>query len=152
LSGISQINIDSSVRVSANANCMCRKLAICSASHSRSLNYAISTSLSITEKWEWSKEQAIKLVSDIKDYFAGRSPFSGGKADAREWWSTLPIDAFDHPIKTLAVRMHKIVPHAAEVERLFSNLNGIQSDKRSQLTLPHMETLGILRNEYMPIT
>jgi hypothetical protein len=127
---------------------LCRKLAICSAVHSRKLTDAIAISLKITEQWKWSKGQAIKLVADLKKYFAGHAPFSGGKSNAREWWSCLIADSFDHPLKTLAICIHKIVPHAADVERLFSSLDGVQGTKRCRLTVSHMETLGILRNEY----
>jgi hypothetical protein len=93
-----------------------QKLAICSAVHSQRLTDAIAISLKITKQWKWSKGQAIKLVADLKKYFASHAPFSGGKSNAREWWSCLIADSFDHPLKTLAIHIHKIVPHAADVE------------------------------------
>ncbi|OSX56533.1 hypothetical protein POSPLADRAFT_1159821, partial [Postia placenta MAD-698-R-SB12] len=67
--------------------------------------------------------QALKLMTDLKAYFSGQPPFAGRKADTHEWWSLLIIDAFDHPLKTLTSHIHKIVPHAAEVEHLFSSLD-----------------------------
>jgi len=58
------------------------------------------------------------------------------------------VSVTSHPLKALAIKLFSIVPHAAEVERFFSNLGGIQSIKCSRLTIPHLETLGTLRNHY----
>ncbi|KAJ7803849.1 hypothetical protein B0H14DRAFT_2263808, partial [Mycena olivaceomarginata] len=70
--------------------------------------------------------------------------FAGGTADAREWWETLPISGDKRPLKTLAIVLLSIVSHAAEVERLFSDLSGIQGVKRCNFTVPTFETLGEL--------
>ncbi|KAG2368929.1 hypothetical protein BDR07DRAFT_1198175, partial [Suillus spraguei] len=48
----------------------------------------------------------------------------------------------------LAITLFSIVPHAADVERLFSDLGGIQGVKRCNLTVRTFETLGKLRNNY----
>jgi hypothetical protein len=69
-------------------------------------------------------------------------------SDAKDWWKSLVVDIKSHPLKALAIKLFSIVPHAAEVERFFSNLGGIQLVKRSNLTIPHMQTLGMLRNHY----
>jgi len=52
------------------------------------------------------------------------------------------------PLKALAIKIFSIVPHAAEVERFFSCLGGVQSARQSRLTVSHMQTFGILRNQY----
>ncbi|PPQ89294.1 hypothetical protein CVT25_000320 [Psilocybe cyanescens] len=44
--------------------------------------------------------------------------------------------------------MFCIVPHAAEVERFFSNLSGVHSQKQSKLTILHLQTLATLHNHY----
>lgn len=44
----------------------------------------------------------------------------------------------------MAIKIFCIVPHAAEVERFFSALGGIQSAKQSQLTIQNMQTFGTL--------
>ncbi|KAG2064222.1 hypothetical protein BDR04DRAFT_1181032, partial [Suillus decipiens] len=54
----------------------------------------------------------------------------------------LPISAKTYPLKTLAITLFSIVPHAADVERLFSDLGGIQNVKRCNLTVRTFETLG----------
>jgi hypothetical protein len=51
-------------------------------------------------------------------------------------------------LKTLAIVIHTIVPHAADVERLFSDLGGTQSVKHCNLSVETFETLGKLRNNY----
>jgi hypothetical protein len=91
---------------------------------------------------------ATALLRDIKGYFHMQAPFQGGKADGRDWWKSLLVNVTSHPLKALAIKLFSIVPHAAEVERFFSNLGGIQSVKCSSLTVPHMEMLGTLQNHY----
>jgi len=91
---------------------------------------------------------AENLARDLKTYHNGEAPFKGGKSDAKDWWKSLVVDIKSHPLKVLAVKLFSIVPHAAEVERFFSNLGGVQSVKRSNLSIPHMQTLGTLRNQY----
>ncbi|EPS92749.1 hypothetical protein FOMPIDRAFT_1079407, partial [Fomitopsis schrenkii] len=76
------------------------------------------------------------------------APFAGGISNARTWWESLLVRAKEHPIKALAIRIFSIVPHCAEVERLFSNLGGVQSVKRCNWTVDHIQTIGTLRNNY----
>ena len=92
---------------------------------------------------------AKNLTSDLKAYHIGDAPFNGGKSDAEDWWKSLVVNVSSHPLKALAIKLFSIVPHAAEVERFFSNLGGIQSVKRSNLTIPHLQTYGTLRNHYV---
>lgn len=127
---------------------LCRKLAISNSRHSHKLEDAYKISLAIASNWGWSREMATALLRDIKGYFHVQGPFQGGKADGRDWWKSLLVSVASHPLKALAIKLFSIVPHAAEVERFFSNLGGIQSVKRSRLTIPHLKTLGTLRNHY----
>lgn len=127
---------------------LCRKLAISSAIHSRTLEDAYLIALKIVKNWNWSKVLAGKLAKDLKAYYLGQDPFSGGKADGKDWWESLVCTVTDHPLKAFAVKLFSIVPHAAEVEHFFSNLGGIQSVRRSRLTVAHMQTFGMLRNHY----
>ncbi|RDB15798.1 hypothetical protein Hypma_003642 [Hypsizygus marmoreus] len=128
---------------------LCRKLAVSSALHSRKLDNACSIALDLAQRWGWSMDQATQLVTDIKDYYHGRGPFQGGHRNAAEWWGSLSVSVSKRPLKAFAIKIFKIVPHAAEVERFFSNLGGVQTMKRSKLTVPHLETLGMLRNHYI---
>ena len=117
-------------------------------SGSRTLKDAFDFAFDLTVKWNWSKATATRLIQDIGKYARGEAPFAGGIADAKVWWTGLPITHEDCPLKTLAVRIFSIVPHAAEIERLFSDLGGVQSPRRCRLSVASMETHGILRNHY----
>ena len=127
---------------------LCRKLAISTATHSRKLEDAYAIAIQIVHKWQWSEDQARKLTGDIKLYYHGNPPFQGGTADGKDWWKSLVVSASVHPLKALAIKIFSIVPHAAEVERFFSNLGGVQGVKRSHLSIPHLETFGTLRIHY----
>jgi len=107
-----------------------------------------SVALEIANRWNWSEAEVFQLIDDLKRYHQGRSPFTGGSTDAKEWWSNLAVTGSKCPLKRFAIVIFSIVPHAAEVERLFSSLGGIQGVKRSRLTVPHFEALGKLRSSY----
>lgn len=126
----------------------CRKLAISQVAKSRTYSDAVTYALGLAKKWSWSKDDATLLVSNIKDYFYGRKPFEGGHADAKKWWSDLYISNRNCPLKSMTVIIHSLTPHSADVERLFSNLGGIQGVKRSRLSVDMFETLGKLRCYY----
>ncbi|EIN06005.1 hypothetical protein PUNSTDRAFT_73118, partial [Punctularia strigosozonata HHB-11173 SS5] len=96
----------------------------------------------------WTLTQMKKLAQDIKDYSTVKFPFSGGLVNGKSWWEKLLADVVHHPLKTMVIRILSIVPHAANVRRLFSSLNSIQSICCSNLTIPHMEILGTLCNHY----
>jgi hypothetical protein len=65
--------------------------------------------------------------------------------DGLSWWENLPINLETHPLKAFAIIILSIVPHAAEVERLFSDLGGTQSVKRCNLSVNTFQTLGKIR-------
>ncbi|KAG2360986.1 hypothetical protein BDR07DRAFT_1288367, partial [Suillus spraguei] len=62
------------------------------------------------------------------------APFAGGQADGLAWWENLPVNSDAHPLKAFAIIILSIVPHAAEVEHLFSELGGMQSAKHCNLS------------------
>ena len=127
---------------------MCRKLAISQAAKGRSFDNICKTALEVARQWHWDEARAKRLVEDMKQYYHCKGPFTGGLADATKWWEDLDISADQHPIKALAITILAIVPHAADVERLFSDLTGVQGVKRCNLTVPTFETLGKLRANY----
>ncbi|KIK73523.1 hypothetical protein PAXRUDRAFT_94880, partial [Paxillus rubicundulus Ve08.2h10] len=51
-------------------------------------------------------------------------PDAGGQADTLDWWDCLPVTAQQCPLKTLAVILHSVVPHTADVETYFLGLGG----------------------------
>jgi hypothetical protein len=48
----------------------------------------------------------------------------------------------------MAITLFRIVPHSADIEWLFSNLGGIQSVKRCNLSVEMMQELGQLHAHY----
>ena len=127
---------------------LCRKLAISQVANGRSLDYMKEAALEIAKQWRWSKAKATALSNDIDLYYQGKKPFIGGHADALEWWESLSCNSNEHPLKTLAIVLHSVVPHAAEIERLFSDLGGTQSARRCRLSVETIEKLGKLRSYY----
>jgi len=127
---------------------LCRNLAISSATHSRTIEDAMRIGLDLASRFGWKEDVARRLAKNIGSYAAGSSPFKGGTADGLDWWKELPVQASECPLKSMGIRILSIVPHAGEVERLFSSLGHIQGARRCNLTVSHMQTLGSLRNYY----
>lgn len=125
-----------------------RRLAISQVANGRTYEQMVKTALEIAKRWRFSKEAAAALAVDLKLYYQGKAPFSGGQSDALEWWDSLPVSGAIHPLKTFAIILFSIVPHAADIERLFSDLGGVQSAKRCRLAVPTFEKLGKLRSNY----
>ena len=130
---------------------LCRKLAVSSATHSRKVEDAMRIGLDLASRFGWKEDTARQLVKDLNAYANGSSPFEGGTSNGLDWWKELPVKSSDHPLKSMGMRILSIVPHAGEVERLFSNLGHIQGARRCNLTVSHMETLGSLRNYYREV-
>ncbi|KAG2366744.1 hypothetical protein BDR07DRAFT_1273862, partial [Suillus spraguei] len=59
----------------------------------------------------------------------------GGQVDVLDWWETLPVSAERCPLKVFTIAINSIVPHAADVERYFLGLGGVQSVKGCNLSV-----------------
>jgi hypothetical protein len=127
---------------------MCRKLAVSQVAKSRTFEQMCTTAMDIAKQWRWDQHRAAKLLDDLKQYYQCKGPFAGGQVDGKDWWENLSVAGRDHPLKPFAIVLFSIVPHAAKVERLFSDLGGIQGVKRCNLTVHNFETLGKLCNNY----
>ncbi|KAL1725142.1 ribonuclease H-like domain-containing protein [Schizophyllum commune] len=130
---------------------LCRSLAISKATSSGyTLESLTETALGIVHKWKYKKGLSVahQLVKDMHEYHKGKGIWAGGKADALTWWHDLAVREIEHPLKTLALILHSIVPHTAEVERLFSQLGGVQTAKRCNLSVETFESLGKCRSHY----
>lgn len=127
----------------------CRKLAVHRRATGRTLEELKAKALALAKQLKWSKSVAITLNRNLDDYARGNAPFNcRPHRDALTYWKNLPISGEDCPLKSLAITLFNIVPHAADVERLFSNLGGIQGATRCRLAVPTFETLGRLRCHY----
>jgi hypothetical protein len=106
------------------------------------------TALGIAKQWKWTKERATRLGEDLKQYYQCKGPFVDGSKNGLDWWENLPTTADKNPLKALAITILSIVPHAGEVERLFSALGNTQSWKRCNLSVSTFKTLGKLCANY----
>ncbi|KAG1807686.1 uncharacterized protein BJ212DRAFT_1303393 [Suillus subaureus] len=111
---------------------MCHKLAVTQAASGCPFEFMVKVALEVALQWKWSKAKADVLVMDLKAYNLCHSPFARGQADGLAWWENLPINSEMHPLKAFAIIILSIVPHTAEVERLFLDL-GIDTDVAKQL-------------------
>lgn len=130
---------------------LCRNLALSAELTSGfDLEFMIRTALSILKRWHFRKDEKLakQLKLDLQDYRMARGPFANGEPDALTWWRNLPIDTNMHSIKTLAIMLFSIVPHSAEVERVFSMLGGVQSPKHCNLSVETFEALSKCRAHY----
>lgn len=123
---------------------MCRRLAVGNAVKSMTFTHICEVALGLAKKWDWGEKVAWALLEDLRQYHQCKGIFSGSQADAKEWWNTIPTRHQDHPLRKLAIILHSVVPHTAEVERLFSNLGGIQGRTRTRLSVENFEKLGKL--------
>ncbi|KAJ6611955.1 ribonuclease H-like domain-containing protein [Mycena sp. CBHHK59/15] len=124
----------------------CRKLALsgdAANGRGKTLEFMVKTALEVVQQWRWGGDKARQLVDDLKAYNQFKAPFSGKATDAIEWWAAIPKQ--HSGIKTLAVVLHSIVPHSADVEHLFSELGGIQSPQRNGWLVDTMEKVGRIR-------
>ncbi|KIO32494.1 hypothetical protein M407DRAFT_66689 [Tulasnella calospora MUT 4182] len=129
---------------------LCRRLAVSNAPRSRKFKEVCVIAGTLAKKLGWTQNITTKLLSDLQEYHACRPPFTGGTADGAAWWRELPgVSATEHPLKGMALIIFAIVPHTAEVERVFSSLGGFHSPRRSRLSVENLEMLGKLRSHYV---
>jgi hypothetical protein len=127
---------------------MCQKLAISQTASGRSSEFMVKTALGIVKQWKWNEVDAQKLVEDLKMYYQCKGVFTGAQANGLEWWENLLVSATSHPLKAVAIMILSIIPHAADVERLFSQLGGTQTVKCCNLAVDTFETLGKCHANY----
>ncbi|KAL4066294.1 hypothetical protein V8B97DRAFT_2010064 [Scleroderma yunnanense] len=86
----------------------------------------VEAALKIAKQWKWNEALTLSVVHDLKEYYKCSGVFVGGEADALGWWKSLPISTEKFPLKIMAIIIHSIVPHAADVEltvKMFQMLN-----------------------------
>ncbi|KAF7292132.1 DUF659 domain-containing protein [Mycena indigotica] len=125
---------------------LCRKMAVVEDTPGYTLRDYKKTTLEIAVKWGWEDREAALLASDITTYGACKAPWEGGDRDAGGWWASLSISVKKHPLKAFACAILSLTPHSAEIERLFSACNGIQSPKRNSLAVETFSKLAKVRS------
>jgi hypothetical protein len=59
-------------------------------------------------------------------------PYVEGISTPINWWTSVELKKGEDPIKKLALRMHGIMPHNADCERVFSILGWFLSKRRTK--------------------
>jgi hypothetical protein len=127
---------------------LCHKLAVSEASKGRRFHNMAKTALEIAKRWGWSEQTAHLLYDDLCCYFQSKQPFAGGMKDRLDWWENLPVSTEKHLLKAMAIVLLSIVPHTAEIKRLFSALGSTQSAYQCNLATDTFEVLAKLRGYY----
>ncbi|KAJ7801203.1 ribonuclease H-like domain-containing protein [Mycena olivaceomarginata] len=123
---------------------LCRKLAVSETAHGHNLEFMVERALKLAQQWRWTEHKARQLAADLKVYYYCKAPFSGGSKDAKGWWEDVPAGKHEG-IRSLGIILASIVPHSADVERLFSDLGQTQTPHRNGMTVDHMEKYGKIR-------
>jgi hypothetical protein len=126
---------------------LARNLALSQRAYSRTFPDMCRIALELAIRWGWTQEAAGKLLDHLQLYRANRAPFEGGSPNAQTWWENRPLTVEQCPLKSIALILCKIVPHAAEIERLFSDLGKTQGTTRL-LDTSTLRSLGRLRGHY----
>ncbi|KAJ7194560.1 ribonuclease H-like domain-containing protein [Mycena pura] len=124
---------------------ICRKLAVVEDAPGYTLRDIKRTVLQVADQWSWEESEARALILDIDEYYGCTGPFTGGQSDGRGWWQRNTAAA-KRPLKPFAEALLSITPHSAEIERLFSACNGIQSAKRNSLAVDTFSKLAKVRS------
>ncbi|KAL4062632.1 hypothetical protein V8B97DRAFT_1920845 [Scleroderma yunnanense] len=95
---------------------LCQKLAISQVANGCSFQFMVEAALKIAKQWRWSEALTLSVVHDLKKYYKCSGVFVGGEANALGWWESLPISAEKCPLKIMAITIHFIVSHAADVK------------------------------------
>ncbi|KAJ7246219.1 hypothetical protein C8J57DRAFT_1523749 [Mycena rebaudengoi] len=108
---------------------------------------------------DWWEGIAVENHREIRVICASRTRphLSAGLVDLSQWkpvetsgdsktsMAAIPARAlcvYYREIRTLAIVLASIIPHAADVERLFSDLGGTQTPHQNGMTVDHMEKYG----------
>ena len=80
--------------------------------------------MGLAKKWRFTKPQAIALKRQVELYFIGTNPFDQHlDLETREYWRCMSNSVDSRELKEMAVMIFDIIPHAAGVEGLFSQMS-----------------------------
>ncbi|KAJ7789246.1 hypothetical protein B0H14DRAFT_2627407, partial [Mycena olivaceomarginata] len=124
---------------------LCRKLAVSQTVHGHSLDFMIEEALKIARQWRWPEAKARQLVKDLKSYYQCKSPFAGGQKTHGNGGRQFRGRATER-CETCPSSWHLLSHISADVERLFSELGGIQTPRRNLMSVDTMEKVGKIRS------
>ncbi|CAB4441270.1 unnamed protein product [Rhizophagus irregularis] len=69
-------------------------------------------------------------------------PYVEGISTPINWWTSVELKKGEDPIKKLALRMHGIMPHNADCERVFSILGWFLSKRRTKIDIKRLQAMA----------
>jgi hypothetical protein len=76
------------------------------------------------------------LLTQLGLYRNGEEPFEDpyieGTSTPINWWTSIDLNRGDDPIRKFALKMHSIMPHNADCERVFSILGWFLGKRRTK--------------------
>jgi hypothetical protein len=102
----------------------------------------------------FSEEQLREMMDQLGKYKAGLAPYNvpyGGESfDVRAWWESIgQSDPRSLVLVQLALLLLDIVPHAADVERIFSMLGWFHGKHRSGLGVDNTGMMATIAQHYL---
>lgn len=86
------------------------------------------------------------LCEQIKDYRDGKSPFDLDEScslnDPLNWWNLIDTDPRPNSLPRIACHLLAICPNSASCERGFSTLGWLFNDRRLNLNISRLESMG----------
>ena len=95
--------------------------------------------------WDFSRIHVSEVLSSLDLYENNVLPFTKAELDLvnpREFWKELVGHV---QLRALAIKLFSIVPHSAEVERLFSSLGMIKSKSRNKLEIENLRQIAFIK-------
>ena len=94
---------------------------------------------------------ARELVAQMIKFKENQSPYNMDYIDEintpMSWWSC--IDDSPNHLKCLAKKLFSIVPHSASCERIWSICGWMYGDRRTNLSMHHLEGMSKIHNWYL---
>ncbi|CAG8730422.1 8917_t:CDS:2 [Dentiscutata erythropus] len=119
-----------------------RKIAV---SKKLSLDNMLIYALTFAQKWNFTREQANQISEQLNNYFNNEPPYNSVLTlEPRLYWKRLSYGA--EALKTLALKIFAIRPHAAGVEQLFSSMGLTKTKSRNRLTTPTLKIISQIKS------
>ncbi|CAG8493613.1 1341_t:CDS:2 [Cetraspora pellucida] len=119
-----------------------RKIAV---SKKLSLDNMLIYALTFAQKWNFTREQANQISEQLNNYFNNEPPYNSVLTlEPRLYWKRLSYEV--EALKTLALKIFAIHPHAAGVEQLFSSMGLTKTKSRNRLTTPTLKIISQIKS------
>ncbi|CAB4475369.1 unnamed protein product [Rhizophagus irregularis] len=69
-------------------------------------------------------------------------PYTEGISNPINWWTSVELKKGEDPIRKLALKMHGIMPHNADCERVFSILGWYLSKRRTKINIDRLQAMA----------